>query len=311
MKEVYLAQGKHPVQIGYNRRLSLSHRATMSPNPHGPAMKETDVVFINDEESEMAVLYSYPAHPVSVHSTSTEFSADFPGYTARYIQSRFPGIVPIFLQGCAGNINSTLKGGYEAAELDGNKLGDAVINSSLSAKAVPPSRIVYGQHNFHLPYRELEIKTTELIAKRIEESFRTMRDSNPDFQLSTLQKDLVNWSQKLRQHAANNEKGLLSQAQAIALGKSLAIIAFPDELFVEYALYIKEHSPFEQTIVLAYTNGSSSYIPTAEALFLGGYEPGYAQVVYGQPFLTPECDRIIKEESIELLNELWENYETH
>ena len=61
------------------------------------------MVFIKDDKSEMAVLFSYAAHPVSVHSTSTEFTADYPGYAARYIQSRYPGSIAVFLQGCGAN----------------------------------------------------------------------------------------------------------------------------------------------------------------------------------------------------------------
>jgi len=103
---------------------------------------------------QFAVLFSYAAHPVTVHATSTEFSADFPGYATRYIQSKYPRSIPLFLQGCAGNVNSTLRGGYEAAEMDGNKSGEAVINSAVSLKKINPSPVLYGQHNFCLPFMD-------------------------------------------------------------------------------------------------------------------------------------------------------------
>lgn len=307
LKEVSISQGKASVQVGFNRRLNQSTSASMIPNPNGPVLKETDVVTIKDNESVIALLFSYAAHPVSVHSTSTEFSADYPGYAVQAIKSEYPVSTPVFLQGCAGNVNSTLRGGYEAAETDGKKLGDAVLKSAENSKIVAPAPILYDQRKFFLPFRDIDIETADLIIKRIEESLKTLEENSPDFKLSMSQMDIVNWAHRLKYLAENKDShpGLPFQAHAIALGRSLAIIAFPDELFVDYAIYLKEHSPFEQTIVLGYTGGSESYIPSAEAFFLGGYETGYAQQAYGQPFLTPACDKIIKTESLKLLNELY------
>lgn len=307
LKKVSISQGKAPVQMGFNRRLNNSVYASGRPNPNGPALKETDVVIIKDNESEIAVLFSYAAHPVSVHATSTEFTADFPGYAVQYIKSKYPRSIPVFLQGCCGNILSTVRGGHEAAELDGNKLGEAVLNSAENSEIIDPSSIFYGQRNFYLPFMDIDIETAELVIKRIEESFETIKENNPDFKKNMGQMDMVKWAQRLKYLAKNKDShpGLPFQAQAVAFGRSLAIIAYPDEVFVNYALFIKEHSPFEQTIVLGYTNGVKSYIPSAEAFFLNGYEPVGAQIVYGQPYLTPACDKIIKTESMELLNELW------
>ncbi len=311
MHKVSLFQSVFPVQIGANRRLSLSHRAAMTANPNGPALKETDVLFLSKDSAESGVIFSYPAHPVSVHSTSTEFSADYPGYASNYILSHFPESIPLFLQGCAGNINSSLKGGYEAAKSDGNLLGEAVINSKEKRKLVSPAPISFGQREFHLPFIYLDKEITESIAKRIEESIKTAKENNLKLNSGTSFMDFRNWVSRLDFLAENKDAypGLPFHIQAFAFGKSLAIFAFPSEVFVEYALYIKDHSPFDQTIVLAYTNGCTSYIPSAEAFYLGGYEPKYAQIVYGQPFLSPEIDGIIKKESMILLNELWQKYQ--
>jgi neutral ceramidase len=312
LKKVSIAQGRVPVQIGFNRRLNKSSNNTiMAPNPNGPILKETDVVFIKDIESEIAVLFSYAAHPVSVHATSTEFTADYPGYAARYIQSKYPGSIAVFLQGCGANVNSTLLGGYEAAESDGDTLGKAVLKSAESIKTVKPCAIFYAQHDFYLPYIDMDKETAELVIKRIDESFEAMKQKNPDFKRDMSQMDLYNWAQKMKYIAENKASyhGVPYEAQAVALGKSLVIIALPDEVFSDYALYLKEHSPFEQTIVLGFTNGVRGYIPSAEAFFLGGYEPLGAQQVYGQPYLLmPACEKVIKTQSMELLNKLWKKY---
>ncbi len=310
MKKVSVSHGKYPVQVGFNRRLSLSFKASMKPNPFGPSLKNTDAVYVNHENSVMAVIFSYAAHPVCVHSTSTEFSADYPGYACEFIERKFPHSIPMFLQGCAGNINSTLKGGYEAALLDGNKLGNAVVKSNQNSQKINSAAIYYDQRNFYLPFLDLNVNVAELILKRMDESYKTLNDSNADFKHTRSQMDFINWAHRLKDIAENqkSQPGLPFQAKAVALGKSLVIIALPDEVFVDYAIYLKEHSPFEQTIVLGYTDGCRSYIPSAEAFYLGGYEPGYAQVAYGQPYLRPVCEEIIKKKSLELLADLWNRY---
>jgi hypothetical protein len=96
--------------------------------------------------------------------------------------------------------------------------------------------------------------------------------------------------------------------QIFSFGKDLAVIAFTHELFVEYQLYLQARSPFRNTIVLAYTNGSASYIPTADAFYLNGYEVHGAQHRYGRPYLTPECEALIKKSAIRELNRLYRKY---
>jgi len=44
------------------------------------------------------------------------------------------------------------------------------------------------------------------------------------------------------------------------------------EVFAEYQLWVDRNSPFRRTMVLGYTNGCESYIPTDKDLALGGYE---------------------------------------
>ena len=198
--------------------------------------------------------------------------------------------------------------GYEGAELDGTKLGKAVLSSFENSEMVEPSSVCYGQRDFHLPFVYFDKETAESIMRRIEESEKTNRENSvPE---SDWHKDVVKTAQKLKYIAENRDSqpGFPFHAQAVALGRSLAIISFPDEVFVNYALYIKEHSPFDQTIVLGYTNGCKSYIPSAEAIFFGGYETTSATIRFGWPDLSPECDKIIKKESLDLLNELWKKY---
>ena len=47
----------------------------------------------------------------------------------------------------------------------------------------------------------------------------------------------------------------------------------PVELFCEIAIQVRNASPFTHTLYFGYTNGWFGYLPTAQAIAEGGYEP--------------------------------------
>jgi hypothetical protein len=75
---------------------------------------------------------------------------------------------------------------------------------------------------------------------------------------------------------------------------------------------IKRRSPFPDTLVVGYSNGCLSYIPTRDAYPPGGwsiaeryYVPDMLFQAYRLPTaLAPECGEIIVERSLELLGKL-------
>ncbi len=78
------------------------------------------------------------------------------------------------------------------------------------------------------------------------------------------------------------------------------------EAFVEYALFGRSVSQAEQTLVIAYTDGSVGYLPTADAYETGGYETeANRHFPVGSPF-TPECERLVKQAIKEMIEALWD-----
>jgi neutral ceramidase len=59
--------------------------------------------------------------------------------------------------------------------------------------------------------------------------------------------------------------------QAARVG-DLALAGIPNEVFTQIGLELKEKSPFKQTFVISFANGSYGYLPTPEQHALGGYE---------------------------------------
>jgi hypothetical protein len=83
----------------------------------------------------------------------------------------------------------------------------------------------------------------------------------------------------------------------IALGDQLAIVSLPGEVFVELGLYIKERSPFSNTMVVELSNNHLGYIPDRKGYLEGNYEPVSSRC-------APGAGEIMVEQALELLNQL-------
>ena len=82
----------------------------------------------------------------------------------------------------------------------------------------------------------------------------------------------------------------------IRLGDAV-VAALNAEVFVEYALFGREVSPAEETLVLGYSNGNIGYLPTADAYPEGGYEIDVTRV-------GPGSEPIVKDALRELFRDL-------
>ena len=77
--------------------------------------------------SLVASLFSHAAHPVIIHDTSNEISAEYSGFAVERLKKTEKSAVHLFAQGCSGNINAhPLKGGIDAAKAVGGELAEAV-----------------------------------------------------------------------------------------------------------------------------------------------------------------------------------------
>ena len=71
-----LSSGRHPLRIGFNRRLMTDKGLVMQPNPQGQVVPWVDVVHIQDmHRKTTGIILSHAAHPVIVHASSNEISA--------------------------------------------------------------------------------------------------------------------------------------------------------------------------------------------------------------------------------------------
>ena len=310
MMPVSLAVGRSDVQIGLNRRLPTLTGTTMSPNPAGPVAPWVDVLRLDrSEDAPLALLFSHAAHPVTVHSTATEFTADYPGAAALTIRNALGrGVIPLFAQGCAADINvEPLRGGFAEAERAGTLLGQAAVAAASQAHGIDGGTIQVATRTIHLDFELMNADVCRTIIQRLQESYSTLQAEGADDRTLDNQTTCLAWARKMLEfaHAAQPPAGLPFQIQAFALGKDLAVVGLSHEPFVEYQRFFQQESPFPDTLVFGYTNGCESYVPTADAYYLQGYESFGAQRLYGVPRLLPSCEQKVKQAGLEILSELW------
>lgn len=265
--------------VGTNRR-----------DPAGPANPEVPVLVARRSNgSALACMLVCSMHPTVLHEDSTLASADFPGMTRRYVQQNALGTdcVVVYHTGPAGNQSPrhvTRGNTFDEAQRLGFALGRAVEAAIATAKPTAAPRVSVAHKQVDLPRRELtpleEARKGLYRAKLRFDILRTEGASRQD--VRTAECDVFGAEETLALASAA-ETGSLdayydgclpAEVQVIAVGP-WRFVGFPGELFVEYALDLKERHPHTFPISLA--NGElQGYVVTEEAAAEGGYEASNA-----------------------------------
>jgi Neutral/alkaline non-lysosomal ceramidase, N-terminal len=273
-------------------------------NPDGLRDPEAGIIVISNPETKKikAISLIYSMHPTILHEDSKLVSADFPGYTREYLKSRFGAdIVILYHTGPEGNLSPRydVKGQtFEEAERLGNILGGYVADKidvlsdedfdaeprlgAASSMITPvrramPSRqeaeqnLIFRRGEFarlknlkvgHGPIRTAECavfgaEETSFLAKCVEDG--------------SLDRVLADYVQV--------------ELQVLRIGAAY-IVAFPGEMFVEFALKLKQESPVK-TFAVCLANGEmQGYIATEDAT---GYEADNSLFAPGTGYLMVDA----------------------
>jgi len=258
-------------RLSFNRRFLMKdgrvafNPGKMNPDiigPVGPTDPQLNVLRVDHEDgSPMAIITNFSMHPDVM--TGCEISADFPGESSRIVSSLYESKpLVIYMQGACGNLNqldvstsANQNGPKEVTRISRILAGKTLAASEFSQ---PMDCDDLGAISRKLPIKYHPL-TDELKAKAEE----TRRKAKPnDFEKA--QAELIA-SYEL------DGKSAAVEVQAIRIGDT-AVVGVPGEYFVEYALSIKEWSPFDQTFIAELANAAFGYIPTLDAFYPGTYE---------------------------------------
>jgi hypothetical protein len=266
------------------------------------------VVRTADTRKSLAAMLVCCMHPTVLHEDSTLISGDFPAMARQQLQRGILGedCVILYQTGPAGNQSPRhVTRGNTFAEAE--RLGGILAHAA--AEVIP-----FMEFHRDLPLRVQSTSVTlplrsfpsepEAQAKldRAAARLRGLRESNaPRTQIRTAEVDWFGAEETLTlaraatsgelQKAADT--AMRAEIQVISIG-DWNFVAWPGEMFVEFALDVKSQA--KHTFVISYANGElQGYLVTRQAVDEGGYESQNAI------FKSPDSGELLVRKTLELL----------
>lgn len=229
----------HPVKIH-----EIEGVVRLGNNPEGPIDDEVGILRIDSLSGKpLGVFVNYACHGTSLGGRNNTISPEWMGHMLEYVEKKIPGVVGIFANGAAGDINPRFVGGLEGYQ-------DNLENTRL------------------LGYEIGKEVVTVLHATA------TQDPVNPEIKLISQNILLPRNYRELSENYANTT---VSVPTTLVRIEDFTWVTFPGELFHEIGKRIKASAPTKYGFVVTYCNGDLGYLPTQKAFSEGGYEPAGSQ----------------------------------
>jgi neutral ceramidase len=284
---IYTARGRE-TSIAFNRRFHMKD-GTVGWNPGKGNLSivkpagtiDPDVPVVYFETTDHKPVATYINYAVHLDNIGEPFiSADMPATLSRCLAD-FKGaeMVTLFTAGCCGDVNHIDVQWKEPQRGFGNPARMGTILAAEALRSWPrlapvdaiPLRIKSMTVSLPLP----DLKNGDVEKARATVARMSQEASKrPGFM------DLVD-AFKVLDVAAREGKPHEVEVQAISLGKQVAWVSLPGEVFTELGLAIKQDSPFPMTIIAELANGLLGYIPARRAYAQGNYEVVSARCAEG------------------------------
>lgn len=284
--------------VAFNRRFVMRDGSVQTwqslANPDvvraaGPIDPEIGLLAIRNPEGDATrgILSNFALHLDTVGGI--RWSADYPFFIERKLREALgPDVISIFGTGCCGDINHVDPSTTERnnAEFIGASIGQSIAAQLTQLAPVENSRLTVESQVVQLPLqdatREEVDRSVQVVAlagsggqvdffdhvtaykKLILDQFR---HREPFVKTS----DHITWG--LSRSLAGIGETLPVDVTVITIGRDVAIVCLPGEVFVELGLAIKQASPFRTTMVVELSNAVETiYVPHRAAYAGGSYE---------------------------------------
>jgi len=254
----------------------------LNPNilrPTAPTDDEVPVVYFDSPKGQpLATYVNFAMHLDTVGGL--KFSADYPFMLAQCLgRAKSQEMLTVFTTGCAGDINhvnvhwsNPQKGPEEAARI-GTLLAANVLRSCERLEPLTNTALRVSHELIKLPAAPVTPEQLDK-ARDVVKRMSAAGQRRPAFL------EQVDAFKALEVEARQGQPYEV-EVQVIAVGRELAFVSLPGEIFVELGLAIKRGSPFKRTIIAELANGVIGYVPTKRAWLEGNYEVISSRVAEG------------------------------
>ena len=248
-----------------NRRQYTIDGVINGKNPIGPVDHDVPVLSIKREDgSTKAIAFGYACHNTVLGIY--QWNGDYAGFAQAYLETKMPGTVALFANGCGGDINPLPRKKIELAEKYGKELGEAVLGvlGAEMAEVTGPILAVYEE----IPLSLNEQPSREDLEKQLQDPNKYVRRR-------------AEWSLAILEEKGALQAEIPYPVQIWRFADTLQITSLGGEVCVDYSLRLKHELGREKQWVIAYANDVMAYIPSLRVLYEGGYEGGDAMVYFG------------------------------
>jgi hypothetical protein len=251
-----------PARIGVaTKNVSLNRNRQSKRQPPATDPMLAAVRFDDEHGQPIAVLVNFAAHPVLTDNKVLKYSADYPGFLRKRIESAL-GTRCVFMQGASGDMSCNPGPIGRAPQAFGEALADHAIELARNTETEKPAKpsLAGKVDAFHFKSR--------------------VNWRNP---LVTAAYELSFFPEIVHNYVHDWKDGIDAELSTILLNGDLAIVAGSGEFFCNHAVRLRERSYLKHTLFFGYCNGHQLYFPTIEAVSEGGYgaDPPVAPVEVG------------------------------
>lgn len=312
---------RQELPVSFNRRFVMRDGSVKTwmnfTNPDvvraaGPIDPEIQLLSISDSNNKpLGLLSNFALHLDTVGGMN--WSADYPHIIEKTLRKEAgENFVSIFGTGCCGDINHSNPNSKEINKTSkiGTALGETIQAQLGSLQPLESHHLSVKSRTVQLPLQgatqeEVERSISILKLARAKEKVDFLDHVTAYKKLILDQmlrgtpfantRDHVTWG--LSRSLAGIGESIPVDITVITLGRDVAIVCLPGEVFVELGLAIKQASPFRATFVIELSNSVETiYVPHRAAYAGGSYEVTNSNVM-------PGSGEMLVESAISLLRE--------
>jgi hypothetical protein len=262
MRPARLSWGVGQADFVKNRRKfdANGRYSGMGPNPDRYADRTIPVLRIDEPDGQLrGVVFGCACHAVTLGSSSSALSGDYPSFARQQIQRQLPGVETIFMQGCGADANPDprdTKDQVEVVRRQGHSLG-AEVCRVLEGELQPirgPLRVQFDR--IDLPMKP--VPAAEELAQLAKGPFWKSHNA----------KRIIN-AQQRGEPIPTHYRTPLALWQ---FGDDLTLVAISGEVVSDYVPLVGQAIGIDRLWVAGYSNQVFGYLPSAKVVGEGGYE---------------------------------------